>query len=184
MVYISGGNELINPEEILNRAGVKSGMKIADLGCGGAGHFIIPAAHKVGSQGMAYAVDILKSVLRSVISRARLEGVNNVKLVWSNLEIPGATKIPDQSLDVALLINILFQSKQHENIIKEAQRLIQKQGKLVVIDWKPNAIATFGPPPIDRTKPDKIKQIAQKLGLKLIEEFDAGTYHFGLIFEK
>jgi ubiquinone/menaquinone biosynthesis C-methylase UbiE len=117
------------------------------------------------------------------VSKARLEGVTNIKTVWSNLEIVGATKIKKESLDFALLINILFQSKEHENIIKEAIRLLKKDGKLLVADWS-QAPASFGPPLIDRIKPETVKKIASNLNLKLIDEFDAGTYHYGLIFKK
>jgi len=183
MVYISGGNELLDPLVILTRLGLKTGSKVADLGCGSAGHFIVPAAKIVGSQTIVYAVDILKSVLRSVTSVARLEGINNIKPVWSNLEIYGATRIKKESLDFAFLINILFQSKQDDQIIKEAVRLIKSGGKLLVIDWN-QVPSSIGPAPIDRIKPEEVKKIAKNLKLELIDEFDAGNYHYGLIFEK
>ncbi len=181
MVYVSGGNELLDPTAILGRLGVEHGSRLADLGCGGAGHFIIPAARLVGENTTAYAVDILKSVLRSVVSKAKIEGVNNIKPIWSNLEVLRATKIPDQSLDFALLINILFQSKDDESIIRDAARLLKPGGKLLVIDWN-NVMASLGPPADDRVKPEEIKTIAKKLKLNLIDEFTAGNYHFGLIF--
>ena len=34
-----------------------------DLGCGAGGYFVIPAAQKVGENGIAYAVDIQEGVL-------------------------------------------------------------------------------------------------------------------------
>jgi ubiquinone/menaquinone biosynthesis C-methylase UbiE len=183
MVYISGGNELLDPKNIFERLGVGAGAKLADLGCGGAGHFIIPAAKIVGQNTTCYAVDILKSVLQSVISKARSLGLNNIKLIWTNLEIIGSTKIKANSLDFALLINILFQSKQDENIIQEAVRLLKSGGSLLVIDWNQNP-ASFGPAPVDRIKAETVKKIAAKLKLKLKDEFAAGTYHYGLIFTK
>ena len=183
MVYISGGNELLDPTAILARLGVKRGSRLADLGCGGAGHFIIPAAQLVGDSTIVYAVDIMKSVLRSVTSKATIEGVNNIKPVWSNLEVLNATKIPGQSLDFSLLINILFQSKDDESIIREAVRLLKPGGKLLIIDWN-NVPTTIGPGVEDRITPAEIKTIAKKLNLNLIDEFDAGNYHFGLIFTK
>jgi len=173
----------LDPLEILSRLGIKNGSKVADLGCGSAGHFVVPAAKLVGGQTTAYAVDILKSVLKSVASVARLEGINNIKPIWSNLEIYGATRIKKESLDFALLINILFQSKQDDQIIKEAIRLLKEGGKLLVIDWN-QVPSSFGPAPIDRIKPEEVKKIAKDLELKIIDEFDAGNYHFGLIFEK
>ena len=52
-----------------------------------------------------------------------------------------------------------------------------------MIDWN-QAVIPFGPPLVDRVKPQDIKTLAQGLGLKLAKEFDAGKYHFGLIFLK
>ncbi|MBI3290739.1 methyltransferase domain-containing protein [Candidatus Falkowbacteria bacterium] len=183
MPYLSGGNKLLNPAKIFNRLGINAGDKIADLGCGGAGHFILPAARLAGNDTTVYAVDIMKSVLQSVGSKARLEGIPNVKTVWSNLENYGATKIKKESLDIAFLINILFQSKNHQAIVKEALRLLKKNGKLLIIDWN-ELKSSFGPPADVRLKKADIKKIAADLKLKLMEEFAAGKYHFGLIFEK
>ena len=91
MVYVSGGNELLDPMEILGRLGVTTGSIVADLGCGGAGHFVIPAAKLVGHKTNVYAVDIQKIVLASVASIGRLEGISNIKTVWSDIERLGAT---------------------------------------------------------------------------------------------
>lgn len=183
MVYISGGNQLIDAKFILKKMHIREGMKVADLGCGGAGHFIIPAAKWVGKNTNAYAVDILRSVLDEVSKKARLMGIYNVKSIWANLEIPRSTQLPDNDLDAVFLINILFQSKEDKNIIMEAKRILKPGGKLLMIDWN-QTIIPFGPPLVDRVNPEDIKTSAQTLGLKLAKEFDAGKYHFGLIFQK
>lgn len=183
MVYVSGGTQLIDAQKVFKHLGLAEGMAVADLGCGAAGHYTIPAGRLVGSKGIVYAVDILKSVLQEVSTRARLEAVNNIKTVWSNLEIYGATKIPANSLDVTMLINIMFQSKRRAEIMKEAKRLLKKGGKMLVADWKKTS-APFGPPTVDRVPPEAIKKYAQYLKLKLVDEFPAGKFHYGLIFVK
>lgn len=183
MAYISGGNELLDPAQIFQRLGAGTGSKIADLGCGGNGHFVLPAAKLVGLQTPVYAVDILKSVLQTVVSKGRTLGINNIKPVWSNLETLGATRIKEKSLDFVLLINILFQSKKPENIFKEALRLMTADGKILVVDWG-RVMTSFGPPPANRITAETIKKMARNLNLKLIDEFDAGTYHYGLIFQQ
>lgn len=183
MVYVSGGNELLDPMEILGRLGVKTGSIVADLGCGGAGHFVIPAAKLVGQKTNVYAVDIQKSVLASVNSIGRLEGVNNIKSIWSNLEVLGATKIPKESLDYAMVINMLFLSKQHKEVLQESVRLLKSGGKIMIVDWKAGT-ASFGPAQENRVSPDKIKKVAKELNLQLADEFEAGKHHFGLIFVK
>lgn len=180
---ISGGNILLDPYFIFEQIGLGAEMKIADLGCGAAGHFVIPAAKIVGEKGIVYAVDLLKSVLEAVKSRARLEGVANVELVWSNLEIYGATKIQPESLDFVLLSNTLWQIKKREEVFREAVRLIKKGGKIAVIEWTMGE-APLGPPPEKRMSKDYVRELAKKHGLSEEKEFKAGSYHYGLVFKK
>jgi len=45
-----------NPYKILERAGLKPGQNVLEVGCG-PGFFTIPAAHIVGEEGKVYAVD-------------------------------------------------------------------------------------------------------------------------------
>lgn len=177
-----GGNELINAD-VFDKVGLEKGMNVGDLGCGNLGFFSMPAAEIVGKEGTVYAVDILKSVLKVVGQLARQKGFKNLKTVWSNLEIVGATKIPAESLDVAFLVNILFQSQKDDLVIKEAFRLVKPGGKLMVIDWL-KVDTPFGPPMNDRTNKAEIKNFAESAGFNLIEEFPAGPYHYGLIFMK
>jgi len=178
---IPGGNELLDAQKLIQKAGITFRMKVADLGCGSSAIFTLQSAKAVGDKGLVYAVDILKSVLASVISKARMQGINNVKTVWSNLEIYGATKIANGELDRALLINTLFQSKKHKEILQEAKRMVKREGMLLVVDWKPQG-APFGPLEKDRIAPERIKAMAKDLGFQLLEEFEAGPFHFGQLF--
>lgn len=183
MPALIGGSALINPNFILEKAQVGDKMKVADLGCGTSGYFIFPASKLVGKKGLVYAVDILKTALESINKRAKVENYTNIKTIWSNLEIFGATKIETSSLDLALLVNTLHQSSRRAEILREAIRLIKKGGKLVIVEWK-NVALPLGPPVEERVKRDLLEAAAKKLGLILEEEFEAGQYHYGLIFVK
>jgi ubiquinone/menaquinone biosynthesis C-methylase UbiE len=184
ILKISGGNTLLDPYFIFEQIELGAGAKVADLGCGAAGHFVIPAAKIVGKQGVVYAVDLLKSVLEAVKSRAKLEGVSgNIKTVWSNLEIYGATDIEAGSLDLALLANTLFQIPKKEEVFREAVRLTKKGGKIAVVEWGLGA-SPIGPPPGRRLSKDVVRELARTNGLSEIKEFKAGPYHYGLIFSK
>lgn len=177
-----GGNELIKVN-IFEKVGLAQGMNVGDLGCGNLGYFSVPAAKIIGKKGTVYAVDILKSVLQSVEQIAIAEGLENLKTVWSNLEIVGATKIPAESLDLTMLHNMLFQSTDDQKVFMESYRLTKAGSKLVVIDWK--MISTpFGPELTKRIKKEDAIKFAETAGFKLLEEFEAGPYHFGLIFIK
>lgn len=180
---IPGGNELINAKEFLAKVGISEGMRVGDLGCGARGYFALQAAKMVGKRGLVYAVDILQSALEGVMGNARLLGIDNLKTVWADLAKYKATKIPAGSLDFALLINILFQADKDDDIIKEAVRLIKPNGKLVICDWKKTS-APFGPLVKYRPDPEELKRVLDEFGWATKKEFEAGPYHFALIFEK
>ena len=182
-IKIPGGKELIDAKVLLEKGGITEGMLIADLGCGRRGYFSLQAAKLVGNTGLVYSVDILKSALENVLSMAKLFGISNIQTIWANLEILGATKIPNESIDLAMLNNILFQTDKDEMIVKEAARILKPQGKLLVTDWKKIDVP-FGPPVENRPDPNEIKKYAVDCGLQLEKEFEAGPYHFSLIFVK
>ncbi len=183
MNKITGGNTLIDPQLIIKKAQIGKGMKIADLGCGATAHFVFPVADAVGRHGLVYAVDILKNILANVDRRSEQENIKQVKTVWTNLETFNATKIESASIDVGLLINILFQSDKRAEVIRESIRLIKKGGKLLVIDWNKDP-TPFGPSIKERVNKENLIAVCQRLGMELIEEFAAGEYHFGLVFIK
>lgn len=183
VLEITGGNKLIDPVMVLQKANLQEKMQVADLGCGAVGHYVFPAAKMVGKDGRVYAVDILKSVLENVEKRANLENLGNIVTVWSDLERYGATKIASSSLDADFLLNTLFQTKDRAMVLKEAARLLKIGGKLVIVDWLMTD-APFGPPVEGRVDHALVEAEADKLGLRLMSRFSAGKYHYGLVFEK
>jgi ubiquinone/menaquinone biosynthesis C-methylase UbiE len=112
-----------------------------------------------------------------------LLGIRNIKPVWANLEILGATKIEKESVDLVLLVNILFQSKKHKEIFEEAKRVLKKDGTLLVIDWKKTE-APMGPEILIRVDKDQLRHQAEEVGFKLVRETEASPYHYELVFIK
>lgn len=181
---VATGTALLDPANVLKHVGVAYGQRVADLGCGSGAHFTLQAAKIVGDRGKVYAVDVVKDILPSVQTKAKLEGLDNIETVWTNLEVyGGAKRIADNSLDVALLVNVLFQSKKHVAVFKEARRMVKPGGIVVVIDWKPTA-APIGPVIGDRVTEENIRTAAQSAGLREERAFEPGRFHYGLIFAK
>ncbi len=181
---LKGGTALLDANEVLRRLDIKDSYVVADLGCGGGGHFVAPTAMMVGKNGKVYAVDIQKRVLQALKSQFELQKLTNIELVWSNLELYGAAKIPDASCDVAMIVNVLFQNTKHDIILQEAKRFLRSGGRLAILDWKEGS-QPFGPPKELRIAKQKIREIAYEVGgLFLIDEFDAGRYHYVLVFRK
>ncbi len=179
----AGGDQLLDAEFLLKDVlEIPFGARVADLGCGSMGYFVLQAAMLVGDKGRVYACDILKDVLSAVSGKARQEGLINVKTVWTNLEIVGATKI-DEPLDYALLINTLFQATKHAEMLSEAYRLLKPEGKLLVVEWRASS-GPIGPAADLRMAKETIDELAQSAGFAKIKDFEAGASHYGLIFQK
>lgn len=182
MADLQNGNELLKID-VFKKIGLEENMHVGDLGCGNLAYYAFGAAKMIGKNGIVYAVDILKTALNAVENKARQDGIDNLKTVWSNLEMVGATNIPAGSLDVIFIHNVLFQAGEHAGFLKETARLLKAGGKLMIIDWKKTG-APFGPPVKDRPDPEAVKALAASTGFKLTEEFEAGPYHWGMMFIK
>lgn len=180
---LRSGTELINPFKLLERVGIRAGATVADLGCGALGHFVFPAAQLVGVEGTIYAVDIQRSVLEQIQKIAANEQMTNVKPVWSDIDVYGATRIPPGSLDLTLVINNLYLSQNRPQLAREVARLTRPGGRLVVVEWK--VVATpLGPPQTQRLSEEDSKKIFTGPLFTFHEEFEAGECHYALVYER
>lgn len=175
------GTELINPFKLLERVGIRQSDRVADLGCGSLGHFVFPAAQLVGSQGVVFAVDIQRSVLDQIERRAKDQQFWNVFPVWSDIDVYGATRIDDGSLDLTLLVNNLYLSQNKPQLVREMARLARPGSKIVVVEWKTSA-SPLGPAPDKRIDAEEAKKLLESPLIEFHDSFEAGPYHYGLIY--
>jgi ubiquinone/menaquinone biosynthesis C-methylase UbiE len=174
----------IDSAALMELAGIKEGDRVADLGCGSHGAFVFDSARIAGKNGRVYAVDIQKSVLEAIASKRKIWPTNGqIEIVWSNLEKVGATTIPEASLDVAFLMNVLNQSEHHDSVLKEATRLLRPGGVLLVVDWE-SLDAPFAPQACCQANPEDLKRFAAEVGLQFESSFASSQNHFGLKFIK
>lgn len=169
----------LDPEEIIKQLSLRQDLAAAEFGCGPGG-FAIALARKL-RQGIVYALDIQEEPLSALLGRAKAQGIMNIKTIRCDLEEPRGSTLQDNLLDLVLVANILFQAEEKEAMLKEAKRIIRPKGRMVVIDWKPDS--PFGPEE-GRVSFEEIYKIVKRLEMKLVEELDAGTYHWAAIFEK
>ena len=172
----------LDPQKIVDSLGILPGMRAADFGSG-AGHFTILLAKAVGETGVVTAVDILSSALETLKAKAKIDNLNNIETVRSNLEMPGGSGLANDSEDLVLLANTLFQNPNKELIIEEARRVLKPEGSLVVIEWRKGA-GGFGPPDNLRTDPEEMHRIIGEKGFEFADAIDTGSFHYGMLFKK
>lgn len=182
MDYLPTGRALIDPFNALEKAGIREEMRVADFGVGTVGHFLFPAAKLVGPKGHVYGVDVLKSVLEANQSRAKLAGADNVQLVWGDFERPGGSRLPDASMDMVVLVNVLHVVDKPVTL-KEAARVLGAGGILLIIEWKA-AGTLIGPAPAKRISRDEAAAAGAQAGFRVVTDFEAGSSHYGLVLKK
>ncbi len=176
------GIKFINPRAIIDLLEISEGMSIGDFGCG-TGYFAFPLAEKIGQTGTVYALDILKDKLEAIESEAKILSLNNIVVKRANLELAGGSKLEENSLDWVFLVNMLFQNKSKEIIIKEAKRVLKTGGKILIIEWKEKD-SSFGPTSELRISEDEISNLAINCGLSVIREIAISDFHYGVVLEK
>jgi len=170
--------EFLNPEKILEKLNLRENQIAADFGSGSGG-WAIPLA-RILKRGKVFAIDILEEPLSVLSLKLKTEKIYNVEIRKADVE----EKVPllPESVDLVLMTNLLFECKNKRKVLEEGKRILKKGGKILVVDWKEDLPQEIGPE--EKVKKEAIKEIAKELGLKLKEEFEAGDFHFGLIFEK
>lgn len=180
---LTSKNNLLDVDFLIDKVISADNEKIADLGCGSFGYFVFPLSKKISRHGRVYAVDILKNNLESIKSIAKTENLNHIETVWSDLEVYKGTKIPDNFLDGALLVNTLHQSKKYTDILKESARMLKIGGRMLIVEWNEGDFS-FARGYKQRVKKEELKKEIKKLPLDIIEDFLAGNHHYGLLLIK
>lgn len=167
-----------NPSQILQQhLELKRNMAAADFGCG-AGEWGAALA-QILEHGKVWAIDLLEEPLSAARSRARVAGLDNLEFIKADVEkeIP---QLRADSLDLVLMTNLLFQIDDKPAAFEEAKRVLKSGGKVLVIDWQNKT--RLGPE--EKVLPETVKETARKAGFEQISEFNAGNFHYGLIFAK
>ena len=107
--------------------GLEAGKVVLDFGCG-VGSYTIPAAQIVGDEGLVYALDMQPLAIRAVERRAQEADLSNVRTILSN----GDTALPDGSVDVVLLYDVLHSVPEKKALLAELCRVLKPGGHLLV----------------------------------------------------
>jgi ubiquinone/menaquinone biosynthesis C-methylase UbiE len=116
---------ILNPftEQLLRRAGISTGMRVLDLGCG-VGDLCLIAARLVGHQGSVVAVDIDQPALATAQQRAREQGLANISLVQSRID----EYQPDQPFDAVIGRHILLHVPDPLHVLKSSWERLREGG--------------------------------------------------------
>jgi SAM-dependent methyltransferase len=118
-------------EALVQRIGIKQGMKVLDLGCGD-GTTAVPAA-KLGAD--VLGVDIARNLVEAGNRRAKEMGLTNCR--FQEGDATNLEGLEDQSFDLVMSIfGAMFAPKPHD-VAKETVRVTRPGGRIVMGNWIP-----------------------------------------------
>jgi ubiquinone/menaquinone biosynthesis C-methylase UbiE len=171
-----------HPASNVRLLGIEPGMSVADFGAG-SGAYIFPIAEALENSGHLYAIDVQRELLRRIHNEAAKRGFKNVKIIWTDLEQPKASKIKSGALDLVLVSNLLFQIENKSAVLAEAHRVLRPAGRLAIIDWS-DSFNNMGPHKDHVVAKEAAMALAEQQGFGLVRDFPAGAHHWGIIVRK
>jgi ubiquinone/menaquinone biosynthesis C-methylase UbiE len=130
------------PGEVLDALALHAGDTVADVGAG-TGYFTLPMARAVGPKGKVYAVDAQAEMLVLLKEKLRHAGLANVNLVQAEADRTG---LPPSICDLFFLANVWHELDDCAATLREARRVLKPQGRIAILDWRPDVEQENGPP--------------------------------------
>ncbi len=171
-----------HPKKNIAELGLKDGQRVADFGTG-PGHYAIEAAKAVGEEGHVYAIEIQKKLVSKVESRAESADLDNINVIWADLEKPEGSTLKSELVDVVIASNVLFQVKDKQQFLEEAYRVLEPDGRLLLIDWT-DSHGGLGPQEDHVVSEDKARKLCKQAGFSAQQVLSPGAHHYGIVFKK
>jgi len=117
-------------DEIMNRAGIKPGMTVADIGAG-EGYYTVRLADRVGPKGRVLAEDIMPEVIEALSRRITREDWRNVSV---RLGAPENPKLPENSFDRIFMVHMYHEIAEPYAFLWHLSLALKPDGELIVVD--------------------------------------------------
>ena len=117
-------------EEVMQLAGVKPGMWVADVGAG-EGYYTIRLARMVGPSGRVLAEDIVPAVRDALSERIQRENLDNVAV---KLGTPDNPMLPRESFDRVFMVHMYHEVQSPYAFLWHLREAVKPGGLVVVVD--------------------------------------------------
>lgn len=123
-------DRLNESEDVMDRAGIKPGMTVADIGAG-EGYYTVRLARRVGPQGRVLAQDILPEVRDSLALRVSRENLDNVSVKLGAVDDP---MLPERSFDRVFMVHMYHEIAEPYAFLWKLYPALKLSGEVIVVD--------------------------------------------------
>jgi ubiquinone/menaquinone biosynthesis C-methylase UbiE len=165
------------PQEVIEALQLRSGEVIADIGAG-SGYFALRLAHRVGSSGHVYAVDISPDMIRHLNQRIHAAGLVNISTI---LATPSNPLLP-RPVDRFLFVDVWHHVENQAGYLALMKKMLKPGGQIVMIDFHKRDLPVGPPAAMKIAREDLLKQM-KGYGFRIREEHTFLPYQYFVVFE-
>lgn len=170
-----------DPTSIIAQCAFGAHVDVADFGAG-SGAYSIAVAQRL-SHGTVYAIEIQEGLARRLGERAKKEHIDNLKVLWGDIETDGGSTLGNAAVDVVILANTLFQATHKNAVVREAFRILKPGGMLLFVDWA-DSFGGLGPRAGDVINEHDGRVLLETAGFLFDRAISAGDHHYGFCMKK
>src|SRR3989344_1648248 len=111
-----------------------------------------------------------KDFSATIKNKVRDAHINNVEIIFGDIEKKGGTSLRDGIVDAVIVSNVLSQVGDKEQLILEIQRISKQKGRVLLIDW--SQLSIMGAKNI--IQKDKAREMFEKKGFVWQRDINAG----------
>lgn len=170
----------LSPDELMAELDVRAGMTVGEIGAGIA-FYTVPLSRRVGPDGRVFAVEWRPWLIDEL--RAHLSGPDapgNVDLIASR---PAHTQLPTEAFDLVIFPYIWHELEDPGADLDETRRILRPQGRLAILNWRPEALCPPGPPIEHRVSMRSTVCTVEMKSWSLIHTATIGADGYLLVFE-
>ena len=117
-------------ERVMDRLGIRPGMRVADIGAG-EGYYTVRLARRLGVSATIYAQDVQADYLKQLEARLAREGLTGIRLVLGESRDP---KLPPASIDVAILSHMYHEIENPFEFLYRLRPALAPKARIGIID--------------------------------------------------
>lgn len=123
-------DRLNEAEDVMDRAGIRPGMTVADIGAG-EGYYTVRLAKRVGPDGRVLAQDIMAETIDALGRRITREDWKNVSVKLGTADDP---KLPANSFDRVFMIHMYHEITEPYAFLWHLHAALKKDGEVIIVD--------------------------------------------------
>ncbi len=170
-----------DPLKIIEQLNISDDAHVADFGCG-TGIYSIAIAKKL-INGKVFAIDVQKDMIERLANIVKSENINNLRPVWGDIDENNGSRLRENSIDLVILVNTLFQITNKKKLFEEAFRVMKSGSEIMIVDWA-ESFGNIGPREDHIIGENTAKLLIEENGFVFEKDIEVGDHHYGFIARK